>query len=343
MRTSPQVAAKTERLLNLVICLLSTRRPLTRGQIRAAVAAYAQTPSEESFERMFERDKEELRELGVPLVTVQLDQFFDDEPAYRIDRGQYALPELHLAPDEWAVLSLASRAWSEASLGGAAAAALRKLAADGVEVDESVLSGVETQVRTVEPAFEAVTAAVVDCCPIRFAYRTRGAGEPQVRRIQPWSLTSRFGHWYVAGFDVDRQAPRVFRLSRVVGAVRRDGKPGSYVIPADHDAPSMIRRHDQDARVVATAWVRPGAGHAWRRRAVSGASCEAAPDGWDVLRVSGPSVNQLADEAASYGPVVRVVDPPELVEATVRRLSAVVAAHRSASPAGPQPSPEAQP
>ena len=78
------VAAKTERLLNLVICLLYTRRPLTRAQIRTSVAAYAATTSDEAFERMFERDKEELRELGIPLVTEQIDTLFEDEPGYRI-------------------------------------------------------------------------------------------------------------------------------------------------------------------------------------------------------------------------------------------------------------------
>src|SRR5690606_3462777 len=128
-------AAKTERLLNLVIALLSTRQPLSRARIREAVPAYSD--NDEAFERMFERDKDELRALGIPLRTEPIDPFFDDEPGYRIDQREYALPELAFEPDELAVVGLASRAWSQASLAGPAAQALRKLEAAGLVRDES--------------------------------------------------------------------------------------------------------------------------------------------------------------------------------------------------------------
>ena len=65
----PTAQVKTERLLNLVIALLSTRMPLSKARIRAAVPQYHGTASDEAFDRMFERDKDELRELGIPLVT----------------------------------------------------------------------------------------------------------------------------------------------------------------------------------------------------------------------------------------------------------------------------------
>src|SRR5689334_25021005 len=92
--------AKTERLLNLVICLLSTRRPLTKAQIRQAVPQYAENTSTEAFERMFERDKDELRDLGIPLATSFEDPLFEDEVGYRVDRDAYALPEVSFEPDE---------------------------------------------------------------------------------------------------------------------------------------------------------------------------------------------------------------------------------------------------
>src|SRR5450631_2770343 len=100
---------RTERLLNLVIALLATRRWLTKEQIRRAVPQYADCDTGEAFDRMFERDKEDLRELGVPLVTGSEDALFDDEPGYRIDRAQYALPEIGFTAQELAVLGLASR------------------------------------------------------------------------------------------------------------------------------------------------------------------------------------------------------------------------------------------
>src|ERR671921_198826 len=143
--------AKTERLLNLVICLLSTRRPLTKAQIRQAVPQYAENTSTEAFERMFERDKDELRDLGIPLVTSFEDTLFEDEVGYRVDRDAYALPQVSFEPDELAVLGLASRVWQQASLAGPAARALAKLTALGVEPDEAGLVGVEPRVRTADP------------------------------------------------------------------------------------------------------------------------------------------------------------------------------------------------
>ena len=119
---------KTERLLSLVVCLLSAGRYLTAAQIREAVPGYPE--SFEAFKRMFERDKEELRELGIPLET-GFNSPGDDEAGYRIPRQAYVLPEIRLEPDEAAVLSLAARVWRQAELAGAAAGALLKLREHG--------------------------------------------------------------------------------------------------------------------------------------------------------------------------------------------------------------------
>src|SRR5215218_2509669 len=136
-------AQKTERLLNLVICLLSTRQFLAKDQIRRSVPQYAECATDEAFDRMFERDKDELRDLGVPLETGANDAWFEDEVGYRIDRATYAGPEISFEPDELAVLGLASRVWQQASLASPAARALLKLKADGIEPDESSLVGIE--------------------------------------------------------------------------------------------------------------------------------------------------------------------------------------------------------
>src|SRR4029079_12407913 len=94
---------RTERLVNLVICLLATRRFLTAAQIAATVPGYEHDehdPKEhEAFQRKFERDKAELRDLGVPLET-GTSSAFDSEPGYRIMRRDYALPDILLKPDE---------------------------------------------------------------------------------------------------------------------------------------------------------------------------------------------------------------------------------------------------
>ncbi|MFL6101681.1 MAG: helix-turn-helix transcriptional regulator [Actinomycetales bacterium] len=318
-------SAKTERLLNLVICLLSTRRPLSKAQIRAAVPQYGESTSMEAFERMFERDKDELRDLGVPLATTHADPLFDDEVGYRIDRDAYALPEVSFEPDEMTVLGLASRVWQQASLAGPAARALTKLKAAGVEPDETSLIGLEPRVRTSEPSFEPLWAAVRDRVPVRFPYRRSGSAESTERRVEPWAVASWHGRWYLTGHDRDRQAGRVFRLSRITGEVRTDGKPGAYDVPPGHDAREMLRSLVPDRpQSKAVLRARAGSGQALRRRALEQSDLPGTGVEWTRLVVPYYDVEVLAEELTSYGPAVRAEEPEELRAAIVRRLTAVV-------------------
>ena len=94
---APAKTAKVERLMNLVIALLSTRGYLTAERIRANVAGYGDQ-TDEAFSRMFERDKSELRDLGIPLETGRVSAF-DASEGYRIKPDAYALPDIDLTPD----------------------------------------------------------------------------------------------------------------------------------------------------------------------------------------------------------------------------------------------------
>jgi proteasome accessory factor B len=307
MSTQPHASAKTERLLNLVICLLYTRQPLSKAKIRDAVPQYGSTASDEAFDRMFERDKDELRELGIPLVTEPGDVLFDDEPGYRIDRREYALPEISFAADELAVLGLASRVWAQASLAGDAAQALRKLEAAGVERDDSSLIGIEPRVRTAEPAFEAVKNAVLERTPVAFTYRAAGSGEGTTRHVQPWGIASWHGRWYLSGFDTDRAAPRVFRLGRIEGEVTQGGKPASYEVPEGHQPKAMISTLAVERDLQPTALrVRVGAGHSLRRRATRIAEID---DIWSLVEIEFTDTEAFADEISSFGPDVVVEGP----------------------------------
>jgi proteasome accessory factor B len=319
-------AHRTERLLNLVICLLSTRSWLTKEQIRAAVPQYAECATTEAFDRMFERDKEDLRELGVPLVTGSHSSWFEDEQGYRIDRSAYALPDLEFSAEELAVLGLASRVWQQASLAGPAARALVKLKALGVETDDESLVGVEPRVRAAEPAFEPLYAATRDRAAVTFAYRARD-GEASRRRIEPWVLTSRAGHWYVVGHDRDRAARRSFRLSRIEGAVQRVGPAAGYEVPPDLEPGELVLPMPEAAdQRMALVRVRPGRAVLLRQRAVA-VEPAGTPDGpeedgqgWDAVHVVVRDVRELAQELAGYGPDVVAVEPLDLRERVARVL-----------------------
>lgn len=315
---------RTERLLNLVICLLATRRFVTREQIHAAVPGYAECDSQEAFERMFERDKDTLREMGVPLETGSNDVLFDDEIGYRIPRDDYALPALALDPQELAVLGLAARVWQQATLAEAATSALLKLEADGVDVDPQAWSVVEPRVATDEPAFGPLYEAVRDRRPVTFPYRRSGAPEPTLRRVRPWGLVSWHGRWYLVGHDDDRDGTRVFRLSRVAGPVVTSGPAGSVVVPDDVDLGASVRMlAPEPATRRARLRVRAGAARPLRLRAISATE---PGDGWDTLDVGYSDAESLAAEVCGFGADVVVVEPDEVRDAVVRRLDAVLAA-----------------
>ena len=317
---------KTERLLGLVVCLLSTRRYLTADQIRQAVPGYPE--QDDLFKRMFERDKEDLRDLGVPLET-GVNHPFDDDPGYRIRQQAYELPELRLEADEAAVLGLAARVWQRAELAGAAAGALLKLRAAGMEAGDErpVPVGIEPRLGTPEPAFGPLWEAVRDRRPVAFSYRAAGRSEPQRRELEPWGVVNRHGRWYVAGWDRGRDDTRVFRLSRIAGTVKFCGPAGSVTVPEGADVRELVRDWDSAPAREHTAVlrVRSGGGVGLRQHAVSVGPDETGPPGWDLVTTRFADVGSFADYAASFGPDAVVLDPPDLREAVIARLKGVLA------------------
>jgi proteasome accessory factor B len=316
-------ARKTERLLNLVICLLAARQYVSKERIRATVAGYADCKTDEAFERMFERDKDELREMGIPLETGTNSQWFDDEPGYRIPPNEYALPEISLEPDEAAVLGLAARTWQQATLAKAASDALLKLQAAGVPTADVSLAGIEPRVGAGAPAFEPMWRAVCDRRPVRFRYRPAQSDDVRERRLEPWGILSWHGHWYVVGHDLDREATRAFRLDRVVGAAAPYGAAGTVAVPdgvdlREHVAGVAGRYHRGTARVR----VREGAGFPLRRQA---STVKPDEDGWDILELPFWRAEGLGEWLAGFGADVVALDPPELRAAVLRRVEAAAA------------------
>jgi proteasome accessory factor B len=319
---------KTERLLGLVVCLLSSRRYLSADQIRAAVPGYPE--QDDLFKRMFERDKEDLRELGVPLET-GLNHPFDDDPGYRIRQQAYELPELRLEADEAAVLGLAARVWRRAELAGAAAGALLKLRAAGIDAgsldgpdEDPSAQGIEPRLGTPEAAFGPLWEAVRDRRPVTFSYRAAGRSDPQRRELEPWGVVNRHGRWYVAGRDRGRDATRVFRLGRIAGPVKFCGPAGSVTVPDGTDVRELVSDWDSEPERTAVLRVRTGAGVGLRRHAVS-VRADGTETGWELVTTHFTDVGWFADYAAWFGPDVVVLDPPDLREAVIRRLKGVLA------------------
>ena len=184
---SPQVsnASKTERLLNLLIMLLVQRNYVSKERIRAILYADA---SDDAFEKMFERDKEELRSLGVPIEVGQMDAYFDDEPGYRIRADEFALPEISLESDEASVVALATKVWEHARLAEATTDAVSKLSAAGLALDLTALDIAQPRLSADEPAFDVFWEATLTRRAVTFDYQRPGYDAPLTRHLQPWGV-----------------------------------------------------------------------------------------------------------------------------------------------------------
>jgi len=329
-------SAKSERLLNLTIALLSTKRYLPKEDIRTAVAGY-EGQNEAAFERMFERDKDELRALGIPIETGNIDHFFSDEKGYRIPPASFELPPIELDADEAAVLGVAARAWRETSMAAASLSAMSKLRGAGIEPDTSRLTMLDPVVTAREPSFGLWADATLRRERVRFTYRpSQGGRDGQTRTLEPWAVTSAKGRWYVVGRDVDRDDTRMFRLSRIVGEPKIISRPAAYEIPADLDMRALTRSLEPPSTTgSATVAVRRTKAPQLRRRGQPVAEPVASltlPEGFEVFEVGYSSTSTFVEEVASLAADVVVLEPADLRDQVILHLQTVAAAHPAARP-----------
>lgn len=326
---------RTERLFNLVLALTSAAQPIPRETLRSIIDGYAQSVSDSAFERMFERDKDELRSLGIPIETVTTAE--GEVLGYVIPRDDYRLPPIRFTGAQWSLLGVAARAWSEATNAEPARNAIRKLEAAGVD-DDSYPGGagevLSWQVRPEggEQWLPVLWAAIRQRRPVSFSYRGLRDDEPRQRSIEPWSVIGQGGGWYAIGFDRDRQAPRAFRLSRISGTVEVSSDAGAYSIP-DHESRAMIEGSDT-GEVVDDVWVAVAVGAGERLRMAAddadGASVRAVmdvPEGFDLVYLRSRDVKSVCSDIASLGENAVVLQPTILADMVRTRLERVARIH----------------
>jgi proteasome accessory factor B len=319
--------SKVERLMNLVIALLSTRTFITADRIRQVVAGYADSPSDEAFSRMFERDKNELRDLGIPLETGRVSQF-DPTEGYRINRDAYALRAVELTADEAAAVAVATQLWESPELITATQGALLKLRAAGVDVDPADGVAISTAtlpgVRGNEETLRTLLEAIDNGQAVQFGHR-RDRSEPYTTRtVEPWGVVTHHGRWYLVGHDRDRDAPRTFRLSRIADDVTTIGAAGAVHKPDDIDLRAVVRRAvaEWPTGTRARVWVADGRATALRRQAVVEGSLTLGGRTGEVITVEIGMFDQLAREIASYGADAVALEPQSLRDDIIARLKA---------------------
>jgi proteasome accessory factor B len=310
-----------ERLVNLVALLLESRMPLTFDQIRDKLAEAYEHEDVNSAKRMFERDKDVLRDIGVPIEVVATD-VWDAEQGYTIRKDRYYLPEIRFTPEEITALAVAARSGGDPT----AEDAVRKLLSGAEGGAWASLAGAGSG-GAPDPRLTMAADAVAGLRKVRFGYRTM-RGESSERVVDAYGLAVRRGHWYLVGFDHDRGELRSFRLSRLASDLADEGE-GSEP-PEGFRAADVVQAvpaGPEDAGTIATVSFAPEVAW-WAIRGVSGAEVvETRGDGWAVARLPLQSAESLAGWVLSFGPDAEAVEPAELRDEVIRRLEAAGATH----------------
>lgn len=286
----------TERVANLLVTLVNApQKGLTKRALLQSVAGYI--PGDE---RAFERDKQTLLDAGIALRAT-VDEVFTNEVYYSVD---LASSDLNLTSLEAAVVLAAIRMWSNDAHWNVREVETKVPSASPIAVPKWNVSGTE--------ALSGFMQALVEAKSVSFTYR-KGSGGTSVRRVDPWKLHAANGAWYLVGFDLDRQEPRTFRISRVSGEPKLEGC-------ITHAAGDVAPFQDEVSPVVSIA---PGTEHALRLRGqeVIGGG---GPAGWQTYELEeGEALSWLSDLVACGANVV-VLDPPELRSAVISHFEAMV-------------------
>ena len=312
------MSRKSERLVNLVIALLATKRYLTKSEIFRTIEGYE--GSSESMERMFERDKDELRALGIEIEVSALDPLFDDEIGYRIRFENYVMDHSGFTTSEIAYMSLAAQVWKEEALSEIAQHAMRKLSGLASPIDISEIPAI-APVLINAPKF---LNEIIDCISkrrtIEFVYLDSEM-KTQSRQVNVYSYFSFKGSWYFSGLDVRKTEIRTFKCDRIVGDVSVSKGSKMYEIPKEY-IPST-ESQENAYELTAQLLVRKGRGSQLRNRASKIVTAE----DFDAVDVPYSSENELLSLVLWHLDDVQVLAPSVLRDSVIKSLKNVVMVH----------------
>lgn len=316
-----------ERLFSLVLALLETDVGLTKHDILSTVQGYRQRftlgGNLSALERQFERDKDDIRELGVPLETIET----PGEPGdnhhlrYRIPRDGYELPDdVQFTPEEAALLGLAAIVWREGEFSADSSRALLKLRGIGAVASEPVL-GYVPRLRLRDEAFEPLRSAIDRRRLVRFDYLKPGEQAPTTRTIEPLALFLFQGRWHCYSNDTDAGSRRTFLLRRITSRVTVSSL--NFEPPAgDLASEALAELNELWQSRTARVTVEPDSDADLRLRKRRDTTANG-----NELTLHYVDIDLLADELAAHGPEVRVTEPADLADRVQQRLRSIARTH----------------
>jgi len=311
----------TMRQLNLLLVLMNSQRPLTRAAIFERVKGYEPFDTEESLKaalKKFDRDKVDLRQY---LVFNEVTNSGDNASTYSIDLERSFFADVELTEDEHILVLLATTAWRDAHLGQAAAAGAI-IAGPEVRGGSSIFTAIGRDERYLQPLEQAISQKRI----INFEYFSRSSNENKIRKVEPWRLVLHHEHWYLFGFDYERETEVLFRLTRISGEIEITKDEILNPNPQDMNPLEIIRAFQRTETQLQTAKIRVPLADCANLRLLA-KSFEETANG-DVLHIEYDDAYSLTREIALVCDRVEVLEPVALKQRVTDLVNQVLAVHQ---------------
>jgi proteasome accessory factor B len=269
---------------------------------------------------MFERDKDDLRSLGIKIELGTFDPLFEDEAGYRIKPENYEIQLKSLNSTQLSLLAQAAQLFREAAIGEAAQSGLRKLKSIGIESDIDAIETSNFSAPAIPEQLPDLIEAVSERRRVRFEYLNQELIST-VRNLEPYRLSNSAGHWYLTGRDLHIDEIRTFRLDRFGSQVSLTSSSNAF-------EPDLSRVQESEAAnkaavQVAQIKVRKGRGNALRK----GGQVTELDSEWDLLEIEYFSHNTILQQTLWLGVDAEIVAPEDLRNELISRLREVISIH----------------
>lgn len=301
---------KTERLINLTLALLSSKRFLTKTEIFSNVAGYS--GSAETKERMFERDKDDLRNLGIRIEVRALDPLFEDDQGYLIDSNTFQINPNDFSQEEILLLTMAANLWHSSALQHDSKAALLKIQSlDGLVTTNALLSPMvedNEDSKRLLLIFDAVQRLI----SLEFEYKGK------VRQVNPYGIYTRRGFWYLAAKDKD--LVKSFKVVRIGQQIKPISKSGGFIKPSDFKLSTFIEEINAESGYKAEIRVRKNQALALRKRY----NVEEVDSEWDKIFIDYFFEEDLIESLLWYGSNLVVISPKTIRDQIITRTKGLL-------------------
>ena len=301
---------KTERLINLTLALLSAKQYLTKSEIFNNVAGYSGSP--ETMERMFERDKDELRNLGIRIEVRALDPLFEDDQGYLIDSDTFQINPNDFSQEEIFLLTMAANLWHGSALQKDSKAALLKIQSlDGLVATNTVASPViedNEDSKKLLLIFDAVERFIT----LEFEYKGT------IRQVKPYGIYTRRGFWYLAAQEND--LVKSFKVVRIGQTIRATSKAQGFAKPSEFKLSAFLEDINAPTTSKAEVRIRKNQALALRKRH----KVEEVDSEWDKLFIDYIFEEDLIESLLWYGSNLVVISPTSIRNQIINRAKGLM-------------------